>query len=176
MLNNIETNRDIELYNNEGINENVNFGDLNTEKNIDINVDKRKSLIQDFVKMIKLKLQSSQNEGINDNINKNENISRNENINQNESTNQNQQELTQEKNYTIQEQKVLVIDRFEENFAVCENRETLEIENIEIEKLPQNVKEGDIIKFSNNVYEIDTESKEIIENRINEKLNNLFTD
>lgn len=175
MLNNIETNRDIELYNNEGINENVIFGDLNTEKNIDINVDKRKSLIQDFVKMIKLKLQSSQNEDINDNINKNENISRNENINQNESTNQNQQELTQEKNYTIQEQKVLVIDRFEENFAVCENRETLEIENIEIENLPQNVKEGDIIKFSNNVYEIDTESKEIIENRINEKLNNLFT-
>lgn len=176
MLNNIETNRDIELYNNEGINENVNFGDLNTEKNIDINVDKRKSLIQDFVKMIKLKLQSSQNEDINDNINKNKNISQNENINQNESTNQNQQELTQEKNYTIQEQKVLVIDRFEESFAVCENRETLEIENIEIENLPQNVKEGDIIKFSNNVYEIDTESKEIIENRINEKLNNLFTD
>ena len=175
MLNNIETNNDTELYSNKKSVKNIDFENLSTEKNIDMNFDKRKSLIEDFVKMIKFKLRLGQNENINENLNEKENQIQNV-VSQNENINKNQQELTQEKNYTIQEQKVLVIDRFEENFAVCENRETLEIENIEIEKLPQNVKEGDIIKFSNNVYEIDTESKEIIENRINEKLNNLFTD
>ena len=59
---------------------------------------------------------------------------------------------TEEKNNCIQEflntiklklekEKILVIDRFEENFAVCEDRNNKKIVNIEISKLPEQVKE-----------------------------------
>lgn len=74
----------------------------------------------------------------------------------------------------VQQEKTLVIDRFESQFAVCENRLTLEMENIEISKLPQNIKVGDVIKYKNNQYEIDEQERAEIEERIKEKMKNLF--
>lgn len=69
---------------------------------------------------------------------------------------------------------MIVVDRFEGNIAVCENRQTGEIINIEKSELPGNVKEGDILIKSNNQYTIDYEEKNKIEERINNKVQSLF--
>ncbi len=51
-----------------------------------------------------------------------------------------------------------------------------EIINIKKAELPENVKEQDVLTLKNNQYEIDTEKREEIEERINSKLENLFED
>lgn len=66
------------------------------------------------------------------------------------------------------------IDRFEENFAVCENLETGEFLNIPICDLPQNAKEGSIIKFENGVYFLDKNSTKNKQTEIKKLVNNLF--
>lgn len=71
-------------------------------------------------------------------------------------------------------EKILVIDRFEGPIAVCENKATGKMENIEISNLPEGIKEGDILKSKNNIFEIDVQIKAEIENRIDEKTKNLF--
>lgn len=103
------------------------------ENNIenDVQVDKKRSLIQEFINSIKLKLEK---------------------------------------------EKILVIDRFEDDIAVCENRNTGEMLNIEKSKLPEDVKEKDVIILKNNNYEISKEEKEKIEDRIKNKVQNLFDD
>lgn len=68
----------------------------------------------------------------------------------------------------------LVIDRIEGNIAVCENRETEEIKNIDINELPENIHEGDVIKQSNGIYELDEQTKLEIQERIKNKIRNLF--
>lgn len=52
---------------------------------------------------------------------------------------------------------MLIIDRFEGDFAVCENTETDKIEQIKIAQLPQNVKESDVLVMIDGIYKIDTE-------------------
>ena len=74
----------------------------------------------------------------------------------------------------IESVKTLVIDRFEGNLAVCENRETGEMMNIDISKLPENIEEGDVLKLENNKYQIDEEKRKEIEDRITNKLQDLF--
>ena len=71
-------------------------------------------------------------------------------------------------------EKQLVVDRFEENIAVCEDRDTGKTYNIELKNLPQDVREGDIIKLENGKYVKDEKEKEEISDRINEKMNNLW--
>lgn len=71
-------------------------------------------------------------------------------------------------------EKQLVVDRFEENIAVCEDRATGKTYNIELKNLPQEVREGDIIKLENGKYVKDEKEKEEISDRINEKMNNLW--
>lgn len=71
-------------------------------------------------------------------------------------------------------EKQLVVDRFEENIAVCEDRTTGKTYNIELKNLPQDVREGDIIKLENGKYVKDEKAKEEIFDRINEKMNNLW--
>ena len=71
-------------------------------------------------------------------------------------------------------EQLLVIDRFEENIAVCENRETRKMINIDLSELPNELKEGDVIKKVNNKYELDEEKTAEIEERINEKVKDLF--
>lgn len=71
---------------------------------------------------------------------------------------------------------IFVIDRFEGDWAVCENRETREMVNIEINKLPNNIREGDVLKFEDNNYKLDETKKQEIQERINSKVQDLFED
>ena len=76
----------------------------------------------------------------------------------------------------INKEIILVVDRFEGNIAVCEDRETGEMTNIEITKLPEGVLEGDVLNYKNGEYTIDVEKRKEIEDRINNKVKNLFDD
>lgn len=66
------------------------------------------------------------------------------------------------------------IDRFEENMVVLEDRKTGKAKNIEKEKMPENTKEGDIIKCINGKYFLDEEKTRKLENEIEEKYKNLW--
>lgn len=48
----------------------------------------------------------------------------------------------------------LIIDRFEGEYAVCE-KENSEMLDIEVDKLPQNAKEGDVLIFDGENIKID---------------------
>lgn len=72
------------------------------------------------------------------------------------------------------EETVFVVDRFEENIAICENRKTQEMINVNIDDLPKDAKEGDVLIYKNNCYELDYDKRNEIEERIKEKLKNLF--
>ena len=74
------------------------------------------------------------------------------------------------------EESIWVVDRFEENYAICENRRTKEKIEIEIEKLPQNIREGSVLKFKDNKYELDLEEEKNIEKQIEEKMKNIWND
>ncbi|MCR5146304.1 MAG: DUF3006 domain-containing protein [Clostridia bacterium] len=71
---------------------------------------------------------------------------------------------------------IYVIDRFEGNYAVCENRETEEMKNINIYELPEDIKEGDVLRYKNGEYSLDKEIQQTIEERIQEKTKNIFED
>ena len=77
---------------------------------------------------------------------------------------------------TIEEGSIWVVDRFEENFAICENRETKEIRKINLKELPENLKEGNVLKLQSNKYELDLEEQQNIEKRIAEKMKNIWND
>ncbi len=66
------------------------------------------------------------------------------------------------------------IDRFEGNFAVCENLETGEIINIEKSLLPENIKEGSILKYENSIYTLDINETKLRQENIKNIVNNLF--
>lgn len=68
----------------------------------------------------------------------------------------------------------LVIDRFEGNIAICEDRKTGKIKEIEKENLPKDIKEGSIIKQENGKYIEAKEEQEVIEDRIKDKMNQLW--
>lgn len=68
----------------------------------------------------------------------------------------------------------LVIDRFEENVAICEDRKTGKIKEILKENLPEGIKEGSIIREENGKYVEAKEEQEKIENRIEDKMNQLW--
>jgi len=68
----------------------------------------------------------------------------------------------------------LVVDRFEENVVICEDRKTGKIKEIPKSDLPENIKEGNVLKFENGKYYIDNKNQEIISKRIEEKMNNLW--
>ena len=69
---------------------------------------------------------------------------------------------------------LFVIDRFEGDIAVCENRETEEIININKNELPDGINEGDVLSFDGEKYEVDEEAKKEIEERIKNKIRNIF--
>ena len=83
-------------------------------------------------------------------------------------------EEIQKKIDEVKSQITLIIDRFEGDYAVCENRDTEEITNISIDELPENAREGDVLKFENNKYELDEQKRQEIEERIKNKIKNLF--
>lgn len=99
---------------------------------------------------------------------------------QNKSNNTNISEVQGIKNEEIELANKLdavekyTIDRFEENMVVLEDRKTCEIKSIEKEKMPENAKEGDIIKCINGKYFIDEEETKKAENEIDEKYKDLW--
>ena len=74
----------------------------------------------------------------------------------------------------MQEEKVYTIDRFEEDIAVCEDRDTKEMINIKRTDLPKDSHEGSILKLKNGKFELDLEEEEKVEKRIKEKMDNLW--
>ena len=68
----------------------------------------------------------------------------------------------------------LVIDRFEGNIAVCEDRKTGKIHEIEMDKLPNNAKEGSVLKYEKGKYEIDIQKENEISQRIKDKMDDLW--
>ena len=67
-----------------------------------------------------------------------------------------------------------IIDRFEENIAVCQNVINDEIKNIERGFLPEETKEGDVIVFSDGKYFLDREKTEERKRLIKEKFDSLW--
>ena len=66
------------------------------------------------------------------------------------------------------------IDRFEGNYAVCENLKTNDFCNIPKNKLPKNCKVGSIIKFDKNTYTLDEKSTKSKQSEVKNMVNNLF--
>ena len=71
-------------------------------------------------------------------------------------------------------ERVLTVDRFEGEYAVCEDRDTKEILDIEISKLPNTVKEGSIVRYKNGTYMIDEKLEEETAQRIKDKMDDLW--
>lgn len=68
----------------------------------------------------------------------------------------------------------LVIDRFEGNIAICEDRKTGKKKEILKENLEEGLKEGDIIKEEKGKYVHTQEIQEETEKKIKEKMNKLW--
>lgn len=66
------------------------------------------------------------------------------------------------------------IDRFEGDVVVLENRDTGEMLNVNKKDIPQDAKEGTILKLNKDKYEIDMEEQKIVEDRIKNKMKNLW--
>lgn len=77
-------------------------------------------------------------------------------------------------NYIEKTKSTFSVDRFEGNFAVCENRESGEFINIPISQLPENVKEGSILKFESGKYILDIEATQKEQQEIKNLVDNLF--
>lgn len=67
-----------------------------------------------------------------------------------------------------------VIDRFEGDIAICENRDTKEILKINKKELPKNAKEGNIIRKIDSKFRIDENLEREISDRIREKMEDLW--
>ena len=67
----------------------------------------------------------------------------------------------------------LVIDRYEGNIAICEDRITRKIKEIPKENIEKGLKEGSVIKLVGSKYIQDKEKQEKIEKRIKEKMKNV---
>lgn len=70
----------------------------------------------------------------------------------------------------------LVIDRYEENFAICEDRKTGNMKEIPKEDIEEGLKEGSIIKLQNGKYVQNIEKQEELEKQIEEKMDNVWED
>lgn len=65
------------------------------------------------------------------------------------------------------------VDRIEENIVILENRTNNKIIEVELNKLPENIKEGDILTISNNTYIIEENKTKEIKNNIRDRFNKL---
>ena len=65
------------------------------------------------------------------------------------------------------------VDRFEGDFAILENRKTEKISNVKINKLPNDVKEGSILRYIDGIYTIDKELTDTITKNLQNQFNPL---
>lgn len=66
------------------------------------------------------------------------------------------------------------IDRFEEDFAVCENKETLEMINISKNLIPENASIGDILTLKDDILIIDVLKTKDQQKKIESLVSQLF--
>lgn len=67
-----------------------------------------------------------------------------------------------------------IIDRFEEEYAVCENSETKKMENIEKTKIPKEAKKGDVLVLIDGEYLLDIYQTEERKKIIHQKIQDLW--
>lgn len=71
----------------------------------------------------------------------------------------------------LPKENLFTLDRYEGEYAVCENRDTGEMFDIPKTKISPSAKEGDILRLKDNLYQIDFEetlkTKETIDNLVN---------
>ena len=66
-----------------------------------------------------------------------------------------------------------IIDRIEDNIAILENQETKEMIDIDINELPVNIKEGNVLIYENKKYYIDVNLEQERKKNILEKFQKL---
>lgn len=66
-----------------------------------------------------------------------------------------------------------IIDRIEDNIAILENQETKEMIDININELPANIKEGNVLIYENKKYYIDVNLEQERKKNILEKFQKL---
>ena len=66
-----------------------------------------------------------------------------------------------------------IVDRIEENLVILESRTIRRMEEIEIDKFPKNIKEGDIVDYIDNKYIINKEKTIETKNNIRNRFNRL---
>lgn len=69
---------------------------------------------------------------------------------------------------------VLRVDRFEGEYALCEEHSACGIVHIPLVELPDGVREGDLLAFTDGRYVVDQEATERLRKRILEKQNRLW--
>lgn len=74
----------------------------------------------------------------------------------------------------LKQENIWVIDRFEGELVICENRNTKQLISIKSNQIPSEAKEGDVLKLVNGKYELDYIKKSEIQNTIDNKMKNLF--
>lgn len=65
------------------------------------------------------------------------------------------------------------VDRIEGNIVILENRNNNKIIEVELNKLPKSIKEGDILTRSNNEYIIEKNKTNSTKNNIRNRFNKL---
>lgn len=76
----------------------------------------------------------------------------------------------------MSEEKEYTIDRFENDIAICEDRDTKEMVNIQKKELPEGIKEGSILTYRDGKYSINIEKEKKVSDRIKEKMDKLWND
>lgn len=66
-----------------------------------------------------------------------------------------------------------IVDRIEENLVILESRTIRRMEEIKIDKFPKNIKEGDIVDYTDNKYIINKEKTIETKNNIRNRFNRL---
>lgn len=69
-----------------------------------------------------------------------------------------------------------IVDRIEEEFVVCENEDTGEMEEIDVFFLPEDLEEGDILVYDEDLdeYYIDADEKKLRKARIEDKMEDIW--
>lgn len=69
-----------------------------------------------------------------------------------------------------------IIDRIEEDFAVCENQETGEMEDIDIFLIPADATEGDVLTYDEDMdeYYLQKEETEELEEVVEDRIDDLW--
>ncbi len=65
------------------------------------------------------------------------------------------------------------VDRIEEDIVILEDRKTLKIIEIEINKLPKDIQEGSILDFIDNEFVLNTKKTKETKKRINDLFESL---